>query len=276
MTMGVEATAVKYTSEGKANSTFKRSSSQNGSAILGVNVCTHNPCKCKHSKFSITIMVPILLSTISYHLKHHLLCSGWDYGAHANVDIFTESDLYWKWHLPTNFPSLQSANLMPAYRPVGGVAGCGAMRGGAAGTAISTSGAAGAATLCSPRERSCHNALRLEISRMLSPQHFMASLWYRIWLAAFEDHERKTTVVSPPLPPAGCDMYPRRGKSWKAFVKTSKACMGNQHHLEELTGNVSPAWNKQTLEHGLLKLKVRLFRNSPAQNAPSQRPTKRH
>ena len=25
--------------------------SQNGSAILAVNVCTHNPCKCKHSKF---------------------------------------------------------------------------------------------------------------------------------------------------------------------------------------------------------------------------------
>ena len=25
---------------------------QNGSAILAVNVCTHNPCKCKHSKFS--------------------------------------------------------------------------------------------------------------------------------------------------------------------------------------------------------------------------------
>ena len=26
--------------------------SQNGRAILAVNVCTHNPCKCKHSKFS--------------------------------------------------------------------------------------------------------------------------------------------------------------------------------------------------------------------------------
>ena len=117
MTMGVEATAVKYTSEGKANSTFKRSSSQNGSAILGVNVCTHNPCKCKHSKFSITIMVPILLSTISYHLKHHLLCSGWDYGAHANVDIFTESDLYWKWHLPTKFSIFAERQLNASLSP---------------------------------------------------------------------------------------------------------------------------------------------------------------
>ena len=30
---------------------IKSNLSQNGSAILAVNVCTHNPCKCKHSKF---------------------------------------------------------------------------------------------------------------------------------------------------------------------------------------------------------------------------------
>ena len=31
--------------------TWQKLLSQNGSAILAVNVCTHNPCKCKHSKF---------------------------------------------------------------------------------------------------------------------------------------------------------------------------------------------------------------------------------
>ena len=68
--------------------------------------------------------------------------------------------------------------------------------------------------------RSFHKARRFEMSRMLSLQRLIASLWYRVWLPVKED---QATVVSPALPPAGCNMYPRRGNSSKASVKTCKA-----------------------------------------------------
>ena len=58
---------------------------------------------------------------------------------------------------------------------------------------------------------------------MLSLQHLMASLWYCVWFPTLEDQERKKTVASPPLLPAGCSMWPRGGKSSKALVKTFRA-----------------------------------------------------
>ena len=107
------------------------------------------------------------------------------------------------------------------HRPVGGVEGWGS-RGCAEAWASSSSSAGMFGSLSSPACRSCHKALRLEISRILTLQHFIASLWYCVWLAMLEDQARRNTVVSPPRR-AGGETRPRRGKSSKAFVKTCKA-----------------------------------------------------
>ena len=102
------------------------------------------------------------------------------------------------------------------HRPVGGVEGWGS-RGCAEEWARPSSSAGMFGSLSSPACRSCHKALRLEISRILTLQHFHClRCGTASWLAMLEDQARRNTVVSPPRR-AGGETRPKTRIKLKSF-----------------------------------------------------------